>query len=100
MDDETDLHQMQMQKARGSEAATKKEQSWYEWLLKPRPPPPLPWERCREQSIKMWITDKRKYTIIRGLFSEAALYKMKASTRMAYHGERDDEKRKDGRGKS
>lgn len=63
-----------------------------------RPPPPLPWDRSREDAIKKWIADKRKYNIVRGLFSEAALYKMKASTRLTYHGERDDDKRKDGRG--
>lgn len=70
IDDEGDLHQMQ--RARGNEVpAQQKEQTWYEWLLKPRPPPPLPWERCREDMIRKWISDKRKYPVVRGLFSGA-----------------------------
>jgi len=70
IDDEADLHQMQ--RARGHEMPAKqKELTWYEWLLKPRPPPPLPWERCREDMIRKWISDKRKYAIVRGLFSGA-----------------------------
>lgn len=40
----------------------------------------------------------RKAGVIRMLLSESTLYKLKAATRLKYHGERDDEGRKDGRG--
>ena len=71
--------------------------SLWEWLLAKREPPPLPWEQTREHEIKKWIAEKRKYSIVRMLFSEDTLYNFVTSSRLRYFGDRDEDGKKDGR---
>jgi hypothetical protein len=94
-DSELDLYQLQKTKNE-----TEKEgdpQSLWEWLLAKREPPPLPWEQTREYEIKKWIADKRKYSIVRMLFSEDNLYNFVTCARLRYFGDRDEDGKKDGR---
>ena len=95
--DDVDLFQLRQQMQTHTKKPAKP-QGWWEWLLSKRPPPPLPWEQAREARIKQWIYEKRKYPAVRALLSEASLYALKADTGLKYHGERDEEKRRDGRG--
>ena len=93
--EDLDLHQLHSTK---HETKSDGAQGWLEWLLMKLPPPPLPWERSREVDVKQWIQAKRRYAIVRGLLSEATLYKVKSRSRVSYHGERDADGLKDGRG--
>ena len=98
MHDDDDLDLFQFHKTKHETKKDELPQGWWEWLLAKRPPPPHPWERCREVEIKQWIADKRKYAIVRGFVSEATLYTFRANTRLKYHGERDSDGCRDGRG--
>eukprot|EP00960_Hanusia_phi_P000573 14770-Hanusia_phi.AAC.1 len=121
--EQSDKDIYQLEKSWREKSPQQHDVGFWRWLLTPAPAPPKRWERCarcscrqqqqicrpsscndlgccrsRRIEISEWIRQMRKSGVIRALLSESTLYKIKATSRLKYHGERDDEGRKDGRG--